>query len=181
MLETLGIFAKTAIEAVVSPLRRHSPFWACDVAKWLSIDVFRSRINPDRSSRSGASKSEGLSMKKLFLVPAVVALSTSFAFADTVTTSSTQSSGAASGASPLAPLAQALLLNQKIGNTSEGGFALNKAFIVQAQVPVNAGAKSSLSQKIDLSQTIGDTSKGGEAINKATVIQAQVPLNFGAP
>ncbi|MEK4033940.1 hypothetical protein WOC76_14300 [Methylocystis sp. IM3] len=99
-------------------------------------------------------------MKKLIIVPAILALSANFAFA--------------------IDLSQALKLNQSIGDTSKGGFALNKAFVVQAQVPVNAGKSSDLSQKADISQSIGNTSKGGEAINKATVIQAQVPLSFGS-
>ncbi len=99
-------------------------------------------------------------MKKLLLASAALALSTSFAFA--------------------IDLSQAVTLNQTIGNTSKGGFALNKALVVQAQIPVNAGKGSSLSQTANIDQTIGNTSKGGEAINKATVIQAQVPLSFGA-
>jgi hypothetical protein len=99
-------------------------------------------------------------MRKLLLIPAALVLSTSFAFA--------------------LDLTQSLTLNQSIGNTSKGGFALNKAFVVQAQVPVNQW-HGDLSQSATISQSIGNTSKGGDAINKATVIQAQVPLNFGAP
>jgi hypothetical protein len=98
-------------------------------------------------------------MKKLLLVSAALALSTSAAFAFDIS--------------------QSLKLNQSVGDTSKGGFALNKAFVLQAQVPVNAGGD--VSQKLELGQSIGDTSKGGTAVNKATVIQAQVPLNFGAP
>ncbi len=126
-------------------------------------------------------------MKKILLISAILALSASSAFADILTTSSTQSSGAGagsgsgSGSSALPPIYQALSLNQSIGNTSAGGFALNKATVVQAQVPVNAPQGSSLAQKLEIGQSIGDTSKGATAINKATVIQAQVPLNFGAP
>ncbi|WP_363346367.1 hypothetical protein [Methylocystis echinoides] len=100
-------------------------------------------------------------MKKLLLVSAALALSTTYALAGGL------------------DIAQSLKLNQTIGDTSKGGFALNKAFVLQAQVPVNANGD--VSQKLELGQTIGDTSKGGAAINKATVIQAQVPLNFGAP
>ncbi|WP_363349484.1 hypothetical protein [Methylocystis echinoides] len=101
-------------------------------------------------------------MKKLLLVSAALALSTTFALAGGL------------------DISQSLKLNQTIGDTSKGGFALNKAFIVQAQVPVNPG-HGDITQKLDVGQSIGDTSKGGTAINKGTVIQAQVPLNFGAP
>ncbi len=107
-------------------------------------------------------------MKKLVLIPAALLLSTVYAFAD--------------GSSPPTPnLAQQFSLTQSIGDTSKGGFALNKGFFVQAQVPVNQGPSTNLAQKLDVSQTIGNTSEGGKAINKATVIQAQIPLNFGAP
>ncbi|WP_363349534.1 hypothetical protein [Methylocystis echinoides] len=99
-------------------------------------------------------------MKKLLLVSAAVALSTNFAFA--------------------LDISQSLKLNQTIGDTSKGGFALNKSFLVQAQVPVNS-TTGKVSQSAELGQKIGDTSKGGDAINKNVVIQAQVPLNFGAP
>ncbi|WP_363350915.1 hypothetical protein [Methylocystis echinoides] len=97
-------------------------------------------------------------MKKLLLIPVVLALSTSFAFA--------------------LDLSQTANVTQAIGNTSKGGFALNKAWVVQAQVPVNQW-HGDLSQSATVNQSIGNTSKGGAAINKATVIQAQVPLNFG--
>jgi hypothetical protein len=101
-------------------------------------------------------------MKKLLLASAAVALSANFAFAY--------------------DLSQSLKLHQSIGDTSKGGFALNKAFVVQAQVPVNtSGPHTDITQKAHIDQSIGDTSKGGDAINKAVVIQAQVPLNFGAP
>jgi hypothetical protein len=103
---------------------------------------------------------EYLLMKKLLLIPTILALSTSFAFA--------------------LDLSQWASVKQSIGDTSKGGFALNKAFVVQAQVPVNQ-YHGDLSQKASVKQSIGDTSKGGTAINKAAVIQAQVPLNFGAP
>jgi hypothetical protein len=97
-------------------------------------------------------------MRKLLLIPAALVLSTSFAFA--------------------LDLSQTAKVYQSIGDTSKGGFALNKAFVVQAQVPVNTW-HGDLSQKATVDQSIGNTSKGGTAINKATVIQAQVPLNFG--
>ncbi|WP_363347204.1 hypothetical protein [Methylocystis echinoides] len=99
-------------------------------------------------------------MKKLIIVPVVLALSSSFAFA--------------------LDISQSLKLNQSIGDTSKGGFALNKAFVLQAQVPVNT-TSGNVTQKADIAQSIGDTTKGGEAKNKAVVIQAQVPLNFSAP
>ncbi len=106
-------------------------------------------------------------MKKLFLASAALALSTTFAFAD-------------SSSTPLTNLNQTFSLNQVIGNTSKGGFALNKFTGTQLQAPVNS-PKTTLNQSMDVSQTIGDTTKGGTAINKATVIQAQIPLNFSAP
>ncbi|MEK4034683.1 hypothetical protein WOC76_10395 [Methylocystis sp. IM3] len=107
-------------------------------------------------------------MKKIALVPAALALSTVFALADGSST-------------PTPSLGQQFGLTQSIGDTSKGGFALNKGLFVQAQVPVNQGSSLSLSQKLDVSQTIGNTSEGGKAINKATVIQAQIPLSFSAP
>ncbi len=123
-------------------------------------------------------------MKKILLIPAALALSTSFAFAQVWTiTSSTQSAGssAAAASTPTTPtLNQTFSLNQTVGNTDNGGFALNKGLFVQAQVPVNAPG-TTLNQSLTANQTIGNTSTGGTAINKATVIQAQVPLNFAAP
>ncbi len=108
-------------------------------------------------------------MKKLLLASAALALSSTFAFADAAST-------------PPAPnLNQTFSLNQQIGNTDKGGFALNKGLFVQAQVPVNQSPTTTLSQSLTANQTIGNTSTGGHAINKATVIQAQVPLNFAAP
>ncbi|WP_363347181.1 hypothetical protein [Methylocystis echinoides] len=150
-----------------------------------------SQIDPwCASRRQFTGTSGGIKMKKFLLVPAIMALSNSLAFAEITITSSTQSAGGA----PLAPLApltppaspptpsvtQQLKLNQLTGDTSKGGFALNKASVLQVQIPVNAGNKS-LSQELTINQSIGDTSKGGDAINKATVIQGQVPLNFSAP
>ncbi len=99
-------------------------------------------------------------MKKLLLASAALAVSTTFAFA--------------------IDLSQVANLHQSIGDTAKGGSAANKFLGVQAQIPVNAGDKSSLSQKMDVNQTIGNTAKGGEAVNKAVVIQAQVPLSFGS-
>ncbi len=123
-------------------------------------------------------------MKKILLIPTVLAFSTSFAFADTVTTSSTQSAGGGSsgGSSPIAAtLNQQFGLTQTVGDTSKGGFALNKGLFVQAQVPVNQSPNTTLAQSLTANQKIGNTSEGATAINKATVIQAQIPLSFSAP
>ncbi len=116
-------------------------------------------------------------MKKLLFIPAILALSTNFAFA--------------------IDLKQLVKLNQSIGNTSDGGFAKNKAFIFQGQFPVNGGnsnggnsnsgwsngggsnggKSSDFLQSVTLNQSIGDTSTGGVAINNAKIIQTQQQPN----
>ncbi len=125
-------------------------------------------------------------MKKILLIPAVLAFSTSVAFAQSITTtSSTQSAGGGSSGGSSSPITAALSqqfgLTQTVGDTSKGGFALNKGLFVQAQVPVNQSPDTKLAQSLTANQTIGNTSEGAKAINKATVIQAQIPLSFSAP
>lgn len=111
-------------------------------------------------------------MKKILLIPAVLALSTGFAFAD--------GWGGNHGGGGV-DLTQISNLQQSIGNTSTGGYASNRAFVLQAQVPINQRRGVDLYQRSDISQSIGNTSTGGEARNRATVIQVQAPLTFAAP
>ncbi len=97
-------------------------------------------------------------MRKIFLIPAILAMSTNFAFA--------------------IDLSQLVRLNQSIGNTSTGGFARNWASIFQAPIPVNLGRSSNISQSVTINQSIGDTSTGGTAMNNAVVFQGQLPASF---
>ncbi len=98
-------------------------------------------------------------MKKLLLISGALFLSTSLAFAF--------------------DLSQAARVTQSIGDTPGGSFALNRALVVQAQVPIGHNRGADLSQRATVDQSIGDTSGGSRAINRATVIQAQVPISFG--
>ncbi len=109
-------------------------------------------------------------MKKLLLIPAALVLSTGFAFAD----GWFGGGGSGHGLS----LSQTANVTQSIGDTSGGSFALNRAFVLQAQVPINQ-RHGDLSQSASVDQSIGNTSGGSRAINRATVIQAQVPISFG--
>ncbi len=95
-------------------------------------------------------------MKKLLLIPAMLALSTDFAFAF--------------------DLDQWAKITQSIGNTSRGGFARNRAFIAQTMVfPVTPSVDPS--QRATINQSIGDTTDGGTAINNATIIQTQAQVS----
>lgn len=94
-------------------------------------------------------------MKKLLLIPAALVFSTSLAFA--------------------LDLSQTAHVTQSIGTTSAGSFALNRAFVLQAQVPIGQ-RHGDLSQTATVDQSIGTTTGGSRAINRATVIQAQVPI-----
>ncbi len=96
-------------------------------------------------------------MQKLVLVPAALALSANFAFA--------------------VEFDQIVKLNQSIGNTSKGGFARNRAFVLQAPVPVNVG-QGSISQNVTLNQSIGDTTTGGKAVNNAVILQNAMPFSY---
>lgn len=96
-------------------------------------------------------------MKKILLIPTILAVSTNFAFA--------------------IDLSQWAKLNQSIGNTSKGGFARNRAFIDQAMVfPIKPSLDPS--QSATINQSIGDTTTGGTAINEAVIIQTQQPTSW---
>ncbi len=69
-------------------------------------------------------------MKKLLLIPAALVLSTGFAFAD-----GWLGGGSAHGLS----LSQTANVTQSIGDTSGGSRAINRATVIQAQVPISFG------------------------------------------
>lgn len=97
-------------------------------------------------------------MKKLILIPAILALSTNVAFA--------------------IDLEQWVKLHQSIGDTLTSGFALNRAFILQKPIPINNDGPFNFFQRATIDQSIGDTSSGGTAINNAVIFQGQLPASF---
>lgn len=118
-------------------------------------------------------------MKKLLLIPAALVLSTGFAFAD----GWFGMGGGGGGPSlPATLLGQTASVTQTIGDTSGHAHAINKSFVLQAQVPIgHFSGGLALGQSATVDQSIGDTSGHGVAVNKSAVIQAQVPIGFFHP